>query len=58
MLNHFNILENAMTELGKILRLNAQYFGLSNENIHELEPIVQGTMQGYELTLLVLQHIV
>ena len=51
MLNHFNILENAMTELGKILRLNAQYFGLSNENIHELEPIVQGTMQGYELTL-------
>lgn len=51
MLNHFNILENAMTELGKILRLNAQYFGLSNENIHELEPIVQGTMQTYELTL-------
>ncbi len=51
MLNHFNILENAMTELGKILRLNAQYFGLSNENIHELEPIVQGTMQAYELTL-------
>ena len=51
MLNHFNILENAITELGKILRLNAQYFGLSNENIHELEPIVQGTMQAYELTL-------
>lgn len=51
MLNHFTLLENAMTELGKILRLNAKYFGLTNENIHELQPIIQGTTQIYEMTL-------
>ncbi|MDB3894540.1 hypothetical protein N9324_00500 [Candidatus Pelagibacter sp.] len=51
MLNHFTLLENAMTELGKILRLNVKYFGLTNENIHELQPIIQGTTQIYEMTL-------
>ena len=51
MLNHFKLLENAMTELGKILRINSKYFGLTNENIHELEPIIQGTTQIYEMTL-------
>ena len=51
MLNHFKLLENAMIELGKILRLNAKYFGLTNENIHELQPIIQGTTQIYEMTL-------
>mgnify|MGYP004199931529 FL=1 len=40
-----------MTELGKILRLNVKYFGLTNENIHELQPIIQGTTQIYEMTL-------
>ena len=51
MLDHLNILENAMKELGKILRINSQYFGLSNDNIQELDPIIQGTMQIYEMTL-------
>ena len=51
MLNHFTLLENAMSELGKILRLNVKYFGLTNENIHELQPIIQGTTQIYEMTL-------
>ena len=51
MLNHFKLLENAMTELGKILRINSKYFGLTNENIHELQPIIQGTTQIYEMTL-------
>ena len=49
--NHFKLLENAMTELGKILRINSKYFGLTNENIHELQPIIQGTTQIYEMTL-------
>ena len=40
-----------MTELGKILRINSKYFGLTNENIHELQPIIQGTTQIYEMTL-------
>ena len=51
MLDHLNILENAMKELGKILRINSQYFGLSNDNIQELQPIIQGTMRVYEMTL-------
>lgn len=51
MLNHFTLLENAITQLGKILKINAQYFGLTNENIHELQPIIQGTTQIYEMTL-------
>ena len=51
MLNHFTLLENAITQLGKILKINAQYFGLTNENIHELQPIIQGTTQIYETTL-------
>lgn len=51
MLNHFTLLENAMTQLGKILKINAQYFGLTNENIHELQPIIEGTTQIYEMTL-------
>jgi len=51
MLNHFTLLENATTQLGKILKINAQYFGLTNENIHELQPIIQGTTQIYEMTL-------
>ena len=51
MIDHFSILENSMKELGKILRLNAQYFGLSNENIHQLQPIIQHTQQIYEMTL-------
>jgi hypothetical protein len=51
MIDHFSILENSMKELGKILRLNAQFFGLSNENIHQLQPIIQHTQQIYEMTL-------